>query len=165
MNEEVTISRAEYESLKADKGRLDYLDECNRRLNAFSGSTYGWRMVQSPNVNRLMLDFPRGVDIEDAQAVGCHPTGLLSVRAAIDHATGHRTGPPPEADPQIDALLREWARDYELTGDVVRCRGCGRGIIYSRRAEELVHADGCKTRMAYPWDLLVALAPAKSAED
>lgn len=163
---EVAISRAEYAALKADKERLDYLDQCNRRLNAASGTVYGWEMIQSPNVNRLMLDgFKHGVDINDAKAVGCHPTGHLSVRNAIDHANGYRTGDAPEPDYLVNEKLIQWANDWELDGDLVRCRSCKRGIIYSRRDEKLVHSADCKTWAAYPWELLIALAPPRIKND
>lgn len=156
---DVTISRSEYEALLADKGRLDYLDECNRRLNTACGTAYAWSLVQSPNVNRLMMNFPRGVDLHDSAPVGCHPTGCLSVRAAIDSGSGFKTGTPPEADVLINDHLNEWAKEWILDGDLVRCRQCNRAIIYSRRNEALVHAAGCKNLKGYPWELLVALSP------
>lgn len=155
----VRISRKEYEALKADKQRLDYLDECNRRLNAKSGTLYGWKLAQSPNVTRLMLDFPNGVDLHDSEAVGCHPTGMLSIRKAIDSATGYRTGSTPDPDTIVNAKLMEWFRIWKLDGDLVRCRECNRGIIYSRRDESLAHSSECSNRLGYPWELLVALTP------
>lgn len=159
MEEEITISKVEYDALKADKARLDYLDQCMRRLNQATGAKYGWQMIQSHNVNRLLLNWPgdHSVDVQDAQLIGCNPSGHLSVRSAIDKATGYRTGGPGEMDDLVCALLREWWKDWELDGDVARCKSCKRGIIYSNRREKLIHASDCKTFMAYPWALLTAL--------
>lgn len=164
MSEQVTISKSELDALRADKARLDYLDECNRRLNAKSGTLYGWRLVQSHNVNRLMLNFPNGVDLHDSQAVGCHPTGHLSVRDAIDGAACYRITSDANSDQLVAESLREWAVLWRLDGDVVYCRLCNRGICYSRRGEALNHSADCKTKMAYPWELLTALCGPISEE-
>ncbi len=70
--------RAKVAELEADKARLDYLDRCNAALNARYGTTYRWKLIQSHNVNRLMIgDF--AVDLHDSQ-----PHGLPSCRDAID---------------------------------------------------------------------------------
>lgn len=60
------------DSLKRDSARLDFLDECNRRLNEKCGSSYGWEMILSHNVTRLMMESPfvterAGVDLHDSQ--------------------------------------------------------------------------------------------------
>ncbi len=65
--------------LMADKARLDYLDRCNAALNAHYGTTYSWKLIQSHNVNRLMLGDSYDVDLNDSQ-----PNGLPSCRDAID---------------------------------------------------------------------------------
>jgi hypothetical protein len=64
----------------ADTARLDFLDQCNRRLNQQSGSEYRWALVLNHNVNRLMLG-PMAVDLHDSAA-----NGLPSCRQAIDAA-------------------------------------------------------------------------------
>ena len=56
----------------ADKRRLDFLDECNRRLNEKCGNFYGWELILSHNVTRLMMESPfvterAGVDLHDSQ--------------------------------------------------------------------------------------------------
>jgi hypothetical protein len=66
-------------ALLADKARLDYLDRCNAALNAHYGTTYSWKLIQSHNVNRLMLGNSYDVDLNDSQ-----PNGLPSCRDAID---------------------------------------------------------------------------------
>jgi len=71
---------AEVERLRADKERLDYLDEANARLNAKYGTSYKWRVIMNHNVNRLMLG-PGKVDLNDMEA-----NGLPSCRDAIDEA-------------------------------------------------------------------------------
>ncbi|WP_288927252.1 hypothetical protein [uncultured Maritimibacter sp.] len=71
---------AEIEHLRADRDRLDFLDECNARLNEKSGTKYGWKMVMNHNVNRLMTQKGHlAVDLNDADAVG-----VPSCRKAID---------------------------------------------------------------------------------
>lgn len=71
------------ESLKKDKERLDYLDRCNATLNKHYGTEYGWRLIQSHLVNRLMfkdLDSHNGgVDLNDSES-----HGFKSCRDAID---------------------------------------------------------------------------------
>jgi len=71
-----------------DADRLDFLDECNRRLNASYGTNYSWKMVMNHNVNRLMLGSMK-VDLNDADA-----KGLKSCRNAID-AEMQRVGYKP----------------------------------------------------------------------
>ncbi|WP_245892554.1 hypothetical protein [Novosphingobium guangzhouense] len=70
--------RAKAAELEADKARLDYLDRCNAALNAHYGTTYRWKLIQSHNVNRLMIG-GFDVDLHDSQ-----PHGLPSCRDAID---------------------------------------------------------------------------------
>lgn len=67
------------EGVDADKARLDFLDEANRRLNAKYGTTYRWRLVMNHNVNRLFLGNMLDVDLVDYE-----PNGLPSCRDAID---------------------------------------------------------------------------------
>lgn len=71
-------AEAECAELRGDKARLDYLDRCNAALNAHYGTSYRWKMIQSHNVNRLMLGHWQ-VDLHDNEA-----SGLPSCRAAID---------------------------------------------------------------------------------
>lgn len=144
--------------LAADKARLDYLDRCNRAMNAAYGNLYGWKLIQSANVTRLLLHTIKdGVDLNDANAVGCYPTGLLSIRQAIDQAAVTRTGPEPDHDTAVNRKLMDWSKEWILDGDLVRCRSCKRGIIYSRRDEKFIHSADCPTLMCYPWELLIAL--------
>lgn len=62
----------------ADTARLDFLDRCNARLNAESGTSYHWKLTLNHNVSRLMLGHLE-VDLNDAEA-----RGLPSCRDAID---------------------------------------------------------------------------------
>lgn len=162
MSESITLSREEYEALQADKRRLDYLDECNRRLNAHCRTLYGWRLFQSDNVNKLMLDTRREeVALKDSHPVGCCPTGHLSIRKALDAVVGRRESAEEGEDAErlVNEKLIEWGNAWKLDGDLVRCRQCNRGIIYSRRGEKLVHAADCKQWAAYPWEMLISLSP------
>ncbi|GFE73495.1 hypothetical protein [Novosphingobium sp. TCA1] len=74
-----TSAAEDLPALLADKARLDYLDRCNAALNATYGTTYSWKLIQSHNVNRLMLGDYYDVDLNDSQ-----PNGLPSCRDAID---------------------------------------------------------------------------------
>jgi hypothetical protein len=76
--DQVVAERDRLERLEADKARLDFLDEANRRLNAVFGTTYKWELIMNHNVNRLMIG-QLDVDLNDAA-----PNGLKSCREAID---------------------------------------------------------------------------------
>ena len=82
---------AEMEEALEDKARLDFLDECNARLNAHYGTTYRWQMVMSHNVTRLMLGH-MVVDLNDADGSN---RALPSCRGAIDAARLARQGAKP----------------------------------------------------------------------
>ncbi len=71
--------------LLEDKARLDWLEKQRTVLNAHTGSRYGWKLVQSHLVNRLMLPTP---EVCEMAGVDLHDTGMTSddVRAAIDRA-------------------------------------------------------------------------------
>lgn len=45
----------EMREVAADKARLDFLDACNAALNGRYGTNYGWSLVLTHNVTRLML--------------------------------------------------------------------------------------------------------------
>ena len=79
---EVRRLQGELEATREDKKRLDFLDECNRRLNAYSGTTYGWKLILNHNVNRLMLGH-MAVDLHDSEG---GKAKLPSCRAALDEA-------------------------------------------------------------------------------
>jgi hypothetical protein len=86
MYEEVTVIRSdELAALRADRARLDWLEKRRIALNVHCGSSYGWEVVQSHLVNRLMLRTPEvcamaGVDVNDTGAGG------KDIRQAIDDA-------------------------------------------------------------------------------
>jgi len=67
-----------FSMLDGDKARLDFLDEANRRLNAYTGSSYRWELIMNHLINRLMLEH-LAVDLSDQKAHGLH-----SCRDAID---------------------------------------------------------------------------------
>lgn len=71
--------------LRADTERLDWLDDCRKRLNAHCGSSYGWEVIRSHLVNRLMVRTPEacamaGIDVNDTGPRG------KDIRTAIDEA-------------------------------------------------------------------------------
>ncbi len=67
--------------LRKDRERLDFLDQCNKRLNARYGTDYGWQLILNHNVNRLMLGNQMNVDLHDSHG---GKGKLPSCRAAID---------------------------------------------------------------------------------
>lgn len=75
---------AELHELRKDKARLDFLDQCNERLNAHCGTNYHWALILNHNVNRLMLGHLE-VDLHDSDAGN---KGLPSCRLAIDARMG-----------------------------------------------------------------------------
>jgi hypothetical protein len=79
---EAKLARAEQ-----DTARLDFLDECNTRLNAKYGTEYGWRLILNHNVNRLMLGPRMDVDLHDSEGGN---KKLRSCRAAIDERLRER---------------------------------------------------------------------------
>lgn len=71
--------------MRADRARLDWLEKQRVALNAHCGTSYGWEVVRSHLVNRLMFRTPEitamaGVDVNDTAAGG------KDVRTAIDDA-------------------------------------------------------------------------------
>lgn len=51
--------------------------------------------------------------------------------------------------------LMALAGRFELDGDLMRCRACGRGIHISRDREDMIHAYGCRNETyERPWELL-----------
>jgi hypothetical protein len=86
--------KAELEAAAADKRRLDFLDSLNARLNEHYGTTFGWKLILSPNIVRLLSgNHRRGyvgdIDLNDANY------GLASFdscRKAIDAALAQRQG-------------------------------------------------------------------------
>lgn len=80
---ELNRLREEVSALRADKDRLDYLDAANAVLNARYGTTYGWKLIMTHNVNRLMIGRFGGnhVDLHDSEGGNAK---LPSCRAAID---------------------------------------------------------------------------------
>lgn len=75
----IAALEAENVRLREDKARLDFLDECNHRLNSTYHTSYGWKMIMNHNVNRLMTGHHLDVDLNDFEAFGAK-----SCRQAID---------------------------------------------------------------------------------
>lgn len=73
--------RARVEELERDRARLDFLDACNAALNGRYGTNYGWSLVLTHNVTRLMLGRNMEVDLHDSEGGN---TKLPSCRNAID---------------------------------------------------------------------------------
>jgi hypothetical protein len=83
---------AALEAAAADKRRLDFLDKLNAKLNEHYGTTYGWKLILSPNIVRLMSGnhhrgFVGDIDLNDAN---CGLTSFDSCRKAIDEALSQR---------------------------------------------------------------------------
>ena len=74
----------------ADSARLDWLDARNASLNNHYGTNYGWRLILSPNVVRLMRDghasvsgYLTDIDLHDSEG---GTRKARSCRDAIDAA-------------------------------------------------------------------------------
>lgn len=55
---------------------------------------------------------------------------------------------------RLDGGLTEHARRWEIDGDLIRCRACGRGHLASKAGESFVHAADCPARSDFarnPW--------------
>jgi hypothetical protein len=79
---------AECERLRADKARLDWLDQQNAALNRHYGTTYQWKVILSQNITRLMTGRQWGgycgdIDLNDANS---GTNAVASCREAIDEA-------------------------------------------------------------------------------
>lgn len=114
VDSEVTIPLEEYEALKKDKARLDFLEAAHAALNACYGTTYGWEMIINQNVVRYMAGhcYPRddaypGIDLHDSKAGHAK---VATCREAIDrHLLGNakvrdRSGgdtPPQNQPPKL----------------------------------------------------------------
>ncbi|PPT23065.1 hypothetical protein [Xanthomonas arboricola] len=73
---------------RRDSQRLDFLDRMNATLNARHGTDYGWQLILSPQIVRLMAGTHAGgyvgdIDLNDSQGGNAK---LSSCRAAIDSA-------------------------------------------------------------------------------
>jgi hypothetical protein len=97
--------------LSADKARLDYLDRCNEALNRQTGSNYQWSLIQSHNVNRLMLEH-FAVDLHDSAPAS---QGLPSCRDAIDQRMREVEARRPR--PYISTIPAEIAPNYRNRND------------------------------------------------
>ena len=118
--------------LREDAARLDFLDECNARLNASYGTHYGWKLVLNHNVNRLVLGDMK-VDLHDSEGGN---DKLPSCRLAIDEARARtalaaraataREGQAEEATEDADfAIVYRTARgdmDFEQMARVLSAR-------------------------------------------
>lgn len=59
---------------------------------------------------------------------------------------------PTSQSTTINSALRKLADVWELDGDLMRCRGCGRALIASRGGEQLHHSAECKhSERGHPW--------------
>ncbi|MEA9653040.1 hypothetical protein ABFU65_12205 [Xanthomonas campestris pv. raphani] len=81
-----------------DSQRLDFLDRMNATLNARHGTNYGWRLILSPQIVRLMAGTHAGGYVGDIDLNDSHGGNakLSSCRAAIDSAM-LATHPQPAA--------------------------------------------------------------------
>ncbi|MCA7962542.1 hypothetical protein LGM54_06190 [Burkholderia cenocepacia] len=91
---EVTRLRAELEAREADRRRLDFLDRMNGALNKHYGTKYGWKLILSPNIVRLMsgrhhAGFVGDIDLNDANS---GLSSFDSCRKAIDEVLAQRQG-------------------------------------------------------------------------
>jgi hypothetical protein len=83
----VSIPANEYEDLKRDKSRLDFLESAHETLNSLYSTNYGWELIINHNVVRAMVgncrpqDVRPGIDLNDAKGGS---KKLKTCRQAID---------------------------------------------------------------------------------
>lgn len=82
------------EAVRRDAERLDFLDSLNAALNLHYGTDYGWRLILSPNIVRLMSGrhqngYVGDIDLNDSE--GSKHRGK-SCRDAIDAAMQRTSG-------------------------------------------------------------------------
>ena len=78
----IIVSKEEWESLKKDKERLDFLEECHTKLNEKCGTDYGWEIIINHNVVRMMMERNlREFDLNDAAGGNAK---IKTCRLAID---------------------------------------------------------------------------------
>ena len=79
---DIIVSKEEWESLKKDKERLDFLEECHTKLNERYGTDYGWEIIINHNVVRMMMENKlRDFDLNDAAGGNAK---IKTCRLAID---------------------------------------------------------------------------------
>ena len=81
---DIIISRKEWEALKKDKERLDFLEDCHTKLNQKYGTDYGWEVIINHNVVRMMMNCQGGlkeIDLNDARGGN---DKIQTCRRAID---------------------------------------------------------------------------------
>lgn len=75
-----TLIAQREKAVAEDKERLDFLDRLNIALNEKYGTDYGWELVVTHLVNRLMSGDINRINLNDAKA-----HGFKSCREAIDN--------------------------------------------------------------------------------
>lgn len=87
---DMAIASLDDAKASADSARLDWLDARNASLNNHYGTNYGWRLILSPNVVRLMRDghasvsgYLTDIDLHDSEG---GTRKARSCRDAIDAA-------------------------------------------------------------------------------
>lgn len=83
--------RAKLDAAAVDAERLDWLDSLNAALNKRNGTTYGWKLILSPMIVRLMAGQHKAGFVGDLDLNDANTNGAASCRAAID---AMRTGEP-----------------------------------------------------------------------
>lgn len=79
---EVTIKKEEYESLKKDKERLDFLERCHDLLNEKYKTDWGWEVIINHNVVRLMSE--KNIHWVDTNDTAGGHVRIKTCRLAID---------------------------------------------------------------------------------
>ena len=73
-----------------DSAMLDWLDSMNRALNDFHGTKYGWKVVLSRHVTRVISERKSHGCIADIDVDDSHAHAPNSIRAAIRAAMSNR---------------------------------------------------------------------------
>lgn len=78
----ITISQEEYESLKKDQERLNFLERCHDLLNEKYKTDYGWEVIINHNVVRMMME--KNINWMDMNDAAGGNAKIKTCRKAID---------------------------------------------------------------------------------
>lgn len=125
-----------------DTQMLDWLDGRNRALNNRYGTEYGWEVVLSPNVTRVMTKrqpadsgYVADVDVHDSRAHG-HTSVRTAITEAMRSSGIHSPGVGGSGGWKEDGadgvrVDASWRCDEATAGGercTQQCGGCARGV-------------------------------------
>jgi len=144
-----TVKRQRDELVKACSAKDDLL-ACYRLGKRPSEALFKRLDKAKQVLEALAAEQPKPADIT-LPAYGIDHTGKVVKLVAAEQQKSQPVS--------RNQMLLDFAQDWTLDGDLLRCRECKRACIASREDEEFVHRSDCKKRRtgAMPWKALVAI--------